>query len=364
MAARRRSLSELGTAFGEAGVYFPTGAAGGPRVWSCGIDPVDVVTGVGGIPEGRVIVAHGPQSSGKTTFVGHLAKEVLDAGGYVIYMDHERKLSEAYYARMGIDFSCGRFIVANPRYIEEGFAMIARTGEKIRKEWGETEAPILVVWDSIHAIVAKRRFEKDFDEGNYSPEAAAYNDGFKKIVPIISDHRIISVFISQVRVGLGGFKPVDKIGIGNAVVHAASIVLQFKKPSALGRVGIGQTGNLCKIVVVKNQMANPWTHCEFPLHFHDTEDHPAGIDRAVCLMTAAKMVGFAAKNGMMSFETPDGQEFSIKGLPGVTDFMANYPKEFLLLRKEVVAKTVTAKLHRIVEQDPEAETVAEEAGDE
>lgn len=44
---------------------------------STGALPLDIATGIGGVPKGRIIEIYGPESSGKTTVSLHIVAEAL-----------------------------------------------------------------------------------------------------------------------------------------------------------------------------------------------------------------------------------------------------------------------------------------------
>ena len=48
---------------------------------STGSMSIDYITGVGGLPKGRIIEVYGPESSGKTTLTLHAIAECQKAGG-------------------------------------------------------------------------------------------------------------------------------------------------------------------------------------------------------------------------------------------------------------------------------------------
>lgn len=55
---------------------------------------VDIASGVGGLPQGRIIELYGPESSGKTTLTLHILAEVQKHGGIAAFIDAEHCLKE------------------------------------------------------------------------------------------------------------------------------------------------------------------------------------------------------------------------------------------------------------------------------
>ena len=54
---------------------------------------LDLATGVGGYPRGRVVEVYGPESSGKTTLALHAIAEAQKAGGICAFIDAEHALT-------------------------------------------------------------------------------------------------------------------------------------------------------------------------------------------------------------------------------------------------------------------------------
>jgi recombination protein RecA len=54
---------------------------------------LDLATGVGGVPRGRIIEIFGPESSGKTTLAQHIVAEVQKIGGIAAFVDAEHALT-------------------------------------------------------------------------------------------------------------------------------------------------------------------------------------------------------------------------------------------------------------------------------
>ena len=54
---------------------------------STGSMALDVATGIGGLPKGRIVEIYGPESSGKTTLALHAVAEAQKAGGEAAFID-------------------------------------------------------------------------------------------------------------------------------------------------------------------------------------------------------------------------------------------------------------------------------------
>ncbi|MBQ7605195.1 MAG: DNA recombination/repair protein RecA, partial [Firmicutes bacterium] len=59
---------------------------------STGSISLDLATGIGGVPKGRIIEIFGPESSGKTTLTLHIIAEAQKNGGKAAFIDAEHAL--------------------------------------------------------------------------------------------------------------------------------------------------------------------------------------------------------------------------------------------------------------------------------
>ena len=59
---------------------------------STGSMSLDLATGIGGVPKGRIIEVFGPESSGKTTLTLHIIAEAQKQGGRAAFIDAEHAL--------------------------------------------------------------------------------------------------------------------------------------------------------------------------------------------------------------------------------------------------------------------------------
>ena len=63
---------------------------------------LDIATGIGGYPRGRVIEIYGPESSGKTTLTLHAIAQVQAGGGCAAFIDAEHALDVSYARKLGV----------------------------------------------------------------------------------------------------------------------------------------------------------------------------------------------------------------------------------------------------------------------
>ena len=69
---------------------------------STGSLSLDMATGVGGVPRGRVVEIFGPESSGKTTLSLSIISRIQEQGGVAAFIDAEHALDPTYAQKIGV----------------------------------------------------------------------------------------------------------------------------------------------------------------------------------------------------------------------------------------------------------------------
>ena len=112
---------------------------------STGSMSLDLATGIGGVPRGRIVEVYGPESSGKTTLTLHVIAEAQKLGGKAAFIDAEHALDPEYARNLGVDVD--ELLVSQPDYGEQALEiaeMLVRSG-----------AIDVIVVDSVAALVPK-----------------------------------------------------------------------------------------------------------------------------------------------------------------------------------------------------------------
>lgn len=153
--ALEHALDEIQKAFGKGAVMKlgDEGLNNNIEGISTGSISLDVATGIGGVPRGRIVEIYGPESSGKTTLTLHCIAEAQKAGGKAAFIDAEHALDPVYAKNLGVDVD--DLLVSQPDTGEQALEicdMLARSG-----------AIDLIVIDSVAALVPKAEIQGDME---------------------------------------------------------------------------------------------------------------------------------------------------------------------------------------------------------
>ncbi len=194
---------------------------------------IDYLTGVGGIPLGRVTECYGLPSSGKTTTAlqtaANLQRRIIESGSdeRILYLDFEHALDEDYANDLGLDLDHPSLLVAQPHWLEQGAEaalQLIETG-KIR----------LSIWDSVAAMAPKRLIEGGFDQNTSAMHRAKLLSGLMQtLASLLHQKNCAGVFINHLMesiemTGRPGLPPKITTPGGKALKYYSSVRLEYKQ---------------------------------------------------------------------------------------------------------------------------------------
>jgi len=242
---------------------------------------LDLATGVGGYPRGRVIEIYGPESSGKTTLALHAIAEAQKNGGVCAFIDAEHAL-DVNYAR-GIGVKTEHLLVSQPDTGEQALdiaEMLVRSG-----------AVDLIVIDSVAALTPRAELEGEMGDQHMGLQARLMSQALRKLTAISHRTGTTLFFINQLRqkIGVTFGSPETTTG-GNALKFYASMRLDVRR---IGQVKIGDeiVGGRTRVKVAKNKCAPPFTEAEFEIRYG------TGVDGLGELLDLGVSRGLVDKSG-------------------------------------------------------------------
>ncbi len=145
--ALEMAITQIEKNFGK-GAIMRLGAEGvaeGLQVIPTGSLVLDIATGIGGYPRGRVIEIFGPESSGKTTLALNAIAQAQIGGGIAAFIDAEHALDINYAQKLGVKIE--DLLVSQPDTGEQALEVteaLVRSG-----------AVDIIVIDSVAALVPR-----------------------------------------------------------------------------------------------------------------------------------------------------------------------------------------------------------------
>jgi len=301
------ALAQIQKQFGK-GAIMKLGEASAMNIEtiSTGSISLDLATGVGGVPKGRIVEIYGPESSGKTTLTLHIVAEAQKKGGKCAFIDAEHALDPVYAKNLGVKVD--ELLVSQPDTGEQALEicdMLARSG-----------ALDVIVIDSVAALVPKAEIQGEMGDSHVGLQARLMSQALRKIAGTVNRSNTCVIFINQLREKIGVMfgNPETTTG-GRALKFYASMRLDVRRIETI-KSGDQMLGNRTRVKIVKNKVAPPFKQAEFDIMYGE------GISKAGDILDCAVEAKIIEKAG--SWYSYDGNRIG-QGRENVKKWLEENP---------------------------------------
>ncbi len=307
--ALEAALSQIQKQFGKGAIMKlgDKGAQMNVEAISTGSISLDVATGVGGVPKGRIIEIYGPESSGKTTLTLHIVAEAQKAGGRAAFIDAEHALDPIYAKNLGVDVE--NLLVSQPDTGEQALEicdMLVRSG-----------ALDVIVIDSVAALVPRAEIQGEMGDAHVGLQARLMSQALRKITGSINKSNTCVIFINQLRekVGVMYGSPEVTTG-GRALKFYSSMRFDVRKVETI-KAGDNILGNRTRVKIVKNKVAPPFKQAEFDIMYGE------GISKVGDILDSAVEAKLIDKAG--SWYSYKGERIG-QGRENIKNYLKEHPE--------------------------------------
>ncbi|MDO4177442.1 MAG: recombinase RecA [Bacillota bacterium] len=274
---------------------------------STGSMSLDLATGIGGVPRGRIVEIYGPESSGKTTLTLHVIAEAQKKGGKAAFIDAEHALDPEYARNLGVDVDV--LLVSQPDYGEQAL--------EIAETLVRSGALDVVVVDSVAALVPKHEIDGAMGDATVGMQARLMSQALRKLAGVINKTNTTIIFINQLREKIGVMfgNPETTTG-GRALKFFASMRIDVRRVESI-KVGDQVLGNRTRAKIVKNKVAPPFKQAEFDIMYGK------GISKSGDVLDCAVDAKLIEKAG--SWYSYEGDRIG-QGRENVKDYLESNPQ--------------------------------------
>ena len=186
-----------------------------------------------GIPMGKVTVFAGESGAGKSFICsGNLVKNAQQQGIYVILIDSENALDEAWLHALGVDTSEDKMLKLNMAMIDDVAKVISDFVKEYKTLPEEGRPKVLFVLDSLGMLLTPtdvNQFEAGEMKGDMGRKPKALTSLVRNCVNMFGSLNIGLVCTNHTYASQDMFDPDDKISGGQGFIYASSIVVAMKK---------------------------------------------------------------------------------------------------------------------------------------
>lgn len=263
-----------------------------------------------GIPLGKVTVFAGESGSGKSYICsGNLIRHAQEQGIFVVLVDSENALDEAWLHALGVSTDEDKLLKLNMAMIDD----VAKTISKFMADYktlpADDKPKVLFVIDSLGMLLTPtdvNQFDAGDLKGDMGRKPKALTALVRNCVNMFGSHNVGLVATNHTYASQDMFDPDDKISGGQGFIYASSIVvamrkLKLKEDEDGNKVSeVRGIRSACK--VMKTRYAKPFESVQVKIPYE------TGMNPYSGLLDLFENAGLLTKEGnRLSYTTEEGE---------------------------------------------------------
>jgi len=214
---------------------------------------LDIATGIGGYPRGRISQIAGWESSGKTTHALKAVAAVQERGGLAAFIDTEYALDPAWAEKQGVNINDLVWLqIDDLETAGETAVDLADSGELD-----------MIIFDSVAGAPIKAVVEGELGDSNMGKRAKIMSDFMPKLNGPVSRNNVWMIFTNQLRDSLNPYQPKPIRPGGHALDFHSSMIIDIKAKKEKTK----SEGVEIKANVDKNKLSAPFKNAEYYMDF-------------------------------------------------------------------------------------------------
>lgn len=291
-------------------------------VISTGSLSLDIATGIGGYPRGRISVLAGWEASGKTTHALKAVANLQKMGGKIVFIDTEYALDPYWAEKQGVDMSNMDWIKTDD----------LETAGEVAVRLANSRTVDMIVFDSVAGAPIKAVVSGELGDANMGKRAKIMSDFIPKLNGPISRNNMWMIFTNQQRDSLNMYNPKPVRPGGHALDFHSSIIITLKAKKR------GSDPLEITAYTEKNKLSVPFKEAKY---FIDENGNIDLIEELANILTDKNLLerlGIKKEGSMYTLPAewiPDVEEPRFRGRPGILEFLASDLDAFDRIRAQV-----------------------------
>ena len=238
-----------------------------------------------GVPLGKVTVFAGESGAGKSYFAaGNIVKHAQEQGIYVVLIDSENALDQAWLEALGVDCDESKLLKLSMSMIDDVAKTISTFMTDYKAMAEEDRPKVLFVIDSLGMLLTPTdvdQFGKGDLKGDMGRKPKALTALVRNTVNMFGAYNVGMVCTNHTYASQDMFDPDDKISGGQGFVYASSIVVAMKKlklkEDADGKKVTDVRGIRAACKVMKTRYAKPFEGVQVKIPYETGMDPYSGL---------------------------------------------------------------------------------------